>query len=255
MAAPVNTLKQRLRAGATTFGCWLSMTEGYTAEIMGTAGFDWLLIDGEHAPNDIQTIRNQLIALESSASDVAVRVPIGEAWLIKQVLDAGAQTLLVPMVESGEQARDLVRACTYPPKGMRGVGASSARATRFGSVADYTTTADDQICLMVQVESRAGVEALDDILAVEGIDGVFIGPADLSADMGFAGNSAAPEVQTVIQDVLGRIAASGKTPGIMCLDDRVQTYVDWGARFVAVGIDILVLAKAARGLAETWVGD
>jgi 4-hydroxy-2-oxoheptanedioate aldolase len=254
MPAPVNRLKQRLAAGDTTFGCWLSLADTNAAEMMGTAGFDWLLIDGEHAPNDLRSIRDQLAVLEGSAADVLVRVPVGETWMIKQVLDAGAQSLLVPMVESGAQARDLVAACTYPPAGRRGVGASSARASRFGSITDYIRTADAQICLLVQVESRAGHAALDDILAVKGIDGVFVGPADLAADMGHPGNSAAPEVQAAIADILGRTKAAGKAPGIMCLDDRAQAYVDAGARFVAVGIDVLVLMGAARDLAARWVG-
>lgn len=252
MSAPVNRLKQRLRAGETLFGCWLSLADANAAEVIGTAGFDWLCIDGEHAPNDIRSIRDQLATLHGSASDVMVRVPVGETRIIKQVLDVGAQTLLVPMVESGDQARELVRACSYPPKGNRGVGASSARATSFGSVADYVKTADAQICLLVQVESRAGHAALDDILAVEGIDGVFIGPADLSADMGHAGDSSHPQVQAAIRDILGRVATADKAAGIMCLDDRTQTYLDWGARFVAVGIDILLMAGAARQLAAHW---
>lgn len=252
MPAPTNRLKQRLAAGENLFGCWLSLADANAAEIMGTAGFDWLCIDGEHAPNDIRSIRDQLATLQTGASDVIVRVPVGETWIIKQVLDVGAQSVLVPMVESGDQARDLVRACTYPPAGNRGVGASSARATRFGSVADYITTANDQICLIVQVESRAGHAALDDILSVEGLDGVFIGPADLAADMGFPGDSAAPEVQDAIRDILARVQAAGKAAGIMCLDDRAETYLEWGARFVAVGIDVLLMAKAGRALAARW---
>lgn len=254
MPAPVNRLKQRLAAGETLFGCWLSLADANTAEIMGTAGFDWLCIDGEHAPNDIRSIRDQLAVLQSCASEVMVRPPAGEAWIIKQVLDVGAQTLLVPMVESAAQARALVRACTYPPRGIRGVGASSARASRFGAVPDYVTTANGEICLLVQVESRAGHAALDDILGVEGVDGVFVGPADLAADMGHAGNSSAPPVQDAIRDILGRVAAAGKPAGIMCLDDRTPAYLDWGARFVAVGIDALLLAKSARALAASSGG-
>lgn len=254
MPAPVNRLKQRLLAGETLFGCWLSLADANAAEIMGTAGFDWLCVDGEHAPYDIRAIRDQLAVLESAASEVIVRVPAHEAWIIKQVLDAGAQTLLVPMVESGDQARAIVRACTYPPRGIRGVGASGARASRFGSVPDYVTTANDRICLFLQVESRAGHAALDDILAVEGVDGVFVGPADLAADMGHAGNSAAPGVQAAIRDILTRAAAAGKPCGILCLDGRTADYLDWGARFVAVGIDVLLLANAARALAARHRG-
>jgi 4-hydroxy-2-oxoheptanedioate aldolase len=254
MPAPINTLKKALGAGETLFGCWLSLADAGAAEIMGTTGFDWLLIDGEHAPNDIRSIRAQLTALQSSASPTVVRVPIGETWVIKQVLDAGAQTILVPMVESAEQARELVRACTYPPTGTRGVGASSARASHFGAISDYITTADDQICLLIQVESRAGIAALDEILAVDGIDGVFIGPADLAADMGFLGNSDAPEVQETILDALGRIAASDKAAGIMSLGNDTATYVKAGARFIAIGIDVLLMVKTARSLAAKWKG-
>lgn len=254
MPAPTNILKQRLAAGETTFGCWLSFAEGNVAEMMGTAGFDWLLIDGEHAPNDIRSIRDQLIALHGSPSSIAVRVPIGETWVIKQVLDAGAQTVMVPMVESADQAREMVRACRYPPSGIRGVGAASTRASRFSDIPDYIKTADAQICLIVQVESRAGMAALDDILAVDGIDGVFIGPADLASDMGHAGDSTVPEVQDTIMDALQRISAAGKAPGIMSLGDGTQAYLDAGARFLAVGIDVLLLVKAARQTAAKWIG-
>lgn len=253
MPAPINTFKHRILSGETLFGCWLSFAESAAAEIMGTTGFDWLVIDGEHAPNDIQSIRNQLIALQSSPSDPIVRVPIGETWMIKQVLDAGAQTVLVPMVESADQARDLVRACTYPPHGTRGVGAAASRATQFSAHADYIQTADAQISLIVQVENRAGMAALDDILTVDGIDCVFIGPADLAADMGHNGDSTVPEVHDVIIDAIERIKAAGIAPGIMSLGDRTQAFVDAGARFVAVGMDVPLLVHTARALAKNWI--
>lgn len=253
MPAPTNTFKEALIAGRRQIGCWISFAEESVAEVMGTAGFDWLVIDGEHAPNDIRSIRSQLMALEASPSHPIVRVPIGETWIIKQVLDAGAQTILVPIVESAKQARELVRACRYPPTGTRGVGASAARASRFGSVSEYIQTADQEMCLLVQVENRAGIAALDEILEVEGIDGVFIGPSDLSADMGFQGNSAAPEVQAVIADALERIAKSDKAPGILALNEEaIQTYQDMGAQFIAVGIDVLILAQNARALSARW---
>ena len=253
MPVPTNPFKQALAAGEKQIGCWMSFADGQAAEIMGTAGFDWLVIDGEHAPNDIRSIRDQLIALAASPSHPVVRVPIGETWMIKQVLDAGAQTVLVPMVESGDQACDLVRACTYPPEGARGVGAMGGRATMFGSIPDYIPTADAEICLLVQVESRAGLAALDDILAVEGVDGVFIGPADLSTDMGFQGDSAAPEVRAAIADAITRIRAAGKAPGILGVtEEATQAYHDMGAQFLAVGIDVLLLARTARALSERW---
>lgn len=256
MAAPHNPFKKALADGKTQIGCWMTFGEGAAADIMGTTGFDWLVIDGEHTPNDIRSIRDQLMALDASPSHPVVRVPIGEAWVIKQVMDAGAQTVLVPMVESADQARDLVRAVTYPPHGIRGVGASGARATRFASIPDYVQTANDEICLIVQVESRAGIAALDEILAVDGIDGVFIGPADLSADMGYGGNSAAPEVREVIADAITRIKASGKAPGILGItEEAVQSYKEMGAQFLAVGIDVLLLVQTARKLATRWRDD
>ncbi|WP_435661100.1 HpcH/HpaI aldolase family protein [Leisingera caerulea] len=253
MPAPKNPFKQALSQGKRQIGCWMSFADGQLAEIMGTCGFDWLVIDGEHAPNDIRSIRDQLIALAASPSHPVVRVPVGETWMIKQVLDAGAQTVLVPIVESADQARELVRACHYPPKGGRGVGATAARATMFGSVSEYIQTADQEVCLLVQVENRAGMAALDEILQVEGIDGVFIGPADLSTDMGHQGNSAHPEVREVIADAMTRIKAAGIAPGILgTTDEAIQAYADMGAQFLAVGIDVMVLARNARDLAAKW---
>lgn len=253
MPAPTNTLKKRLLAGETLIGCWVALADDYAAEIMGGAGFDWLLIDGEHAPNDLRSIRAQLSVLERFDADPVVRLPVGETWMIKQLLDAGAQTLLIPMVESAEQARELVRACRYPPAGIRGMGAALGRASGFNTIPDYVTSADDQICLLVQVESRAGIEALDEILAVEGIDGVFIGPADLSADMGFQGNAETPEMRQLIGETLGRIAKAGKSPGILGMSDGgIERYLSEGARFVAVAADVMLLAQAARATAAKW---
>lgn len=253
MSAPLNTFKQALANGERQIGCWVSSGETAVAEIMGTTGFDWLVIDGEHGPNDIRSIRDQLMALAASPSHPVVRVPIGETWYIKQVLDCGAQSVLVPMVESGAQAQELVRAVKYPPFGNRGVGATATRATMYGSTPDYIQTADDQICLLLQVESRAGMAALDDILAVDGVDGVFIGPADLSTDMGFQGNSAASEVQEVIADAVTRIKVAGKAPGLLGMNETaIQGYYDMGAQFLAVGIEVVVLAQAARALSQRW---
>ena len=253
MPAPKNPFKEALAKGERQIGCWMSFADGQIAEIMGTCGFDWLVIDGEHAPNDIRSIRDQLIALTASPSHPVVRVPVGETWMIKQVLDAGAQTVLVPIVESADQARELVRACHYPPKGVRGVGATAARATMFGSVSEYIQTADQEVCLLVQVENRAGIDALDEILQVEGIDGVFIGPADLSTDMGHQGNSAHPEVRAAIADAITRIKAAGIAPGILGVsEEATQAYLDMGAQFLAVGIDVLVLAQNSRALSQTW---
>ncbi|WP_299285262.1 HpcH/HpaI aldolase/citrate lyase family protein [uncultured Tateyamaria sp.] len=255
MPAPHNPFKAAINNGETVIGCWLSLGDPLATEIAGTAGFDWLLIDGEHTPYDISRMRMQLMALQASDSHAAVRVPSSETWIIKQVLDAGAQTVLVPMVESAAQARHLVGDVRYPPTGHRGVGYSGARCSRFGAITDYGQTADDQICLLVQVENRAGIANLDEILAVDGIDGVFIGPADLSADMGHMGDLTHPEVQATIRDAFQRIEAAGKAPGVLATTpEMTQDCLDWGARFVATGIDLLILARQLRSLAATWKG-
>ncbi|MEP2531141.1 HpcH/HpaI aldolase/citrate lyase family protein [Shimia sp.] len=249
MPAPKNTFKAALGEKRQLIGCWLSSGEAAIAELMATTGFDWLVIDGEHGPNDIRSIRDQLVAIAGSDSHPVVRVPVGEPWVIKQALDAGAQTILVPMIDTAEHARETLRACRYAPQGIRGMGGSGARVTGFGSTPDYVQTANDEICLVVQVESRAALNNLDDILAVEGVDGVFIGPADLSADMGFPGNAGAPEVVDAIAAAIGKINASDKASGILTLTSaNMTTYVDMGVTFVAVGIDTIVLANAARAL-------
>ena len=255
MPAPINPFKKTLRADKTVFGCWLGLADTFSTELMGTTGFDWLVIDGEHAPNDLRSILAQLQVLEASPSHAIVRVPVGETYLMKQVLDAGAQSVLVPMVDSAEQAQQLVRDVTYPPTGDRGVGYALTRASGFAQIADYGATADAQICLLVQVESRKGLAALDEILAVEGVDGVFIGPADLAADMGHMGNALHADVQDAIMDALRRIVAAGKAPGILSTnDDMTRNAIKAGARFIAVGADSLLLGQAARSLAAKWVG-
>ncbi len=253
MPVPVNSFKQALANGEMQFGCWIALADAYSAEMMGQAGFDWLVVDGEHGPNDLRSILSQLQVLAATQAHAVVRVPVGETYMLKQVLDAGAQTVLVPMVESADQARQLVRDVTYPPHGDRGVGYALTRASRFSTIADYGTTADAQICLLVQVENRRGLAALDEILAVEGVHGVFIGPADLAADMGHMGNADHPEVQTAIMDALARIKAAGKAPGILSTrDEMTNDAIAAGAQFVAVGADVLLLGQAARALAQKW---
>ncbi|MBR9652108.1 aldolase/citrate lyase family protein [Thalassovita aquimarina] len=253
MPAPLNTFKAALKRGDMQYGCWAGFADPYATEILATANFDWLVIDGEHAPNDLRSIMHQLQILDGKHSEGVVRLPIGNEWLIKQALDVGAQTLLIPMVETAEQARDLVRACRYPPEGIRGSGAALARASRFSDIPDYIQTANAQICLLLQVETRKGVENLDAILAVEGVDGVFIGPSDLAADLGHSGQSGHDEVRAVIKDCLGKIAASDKAAGILAVDQAVASeYRDWGAQFLAVGIDVVMLAKAARATMAQW---
>jgi len=253
MPAPENMLKKALAEGRRQFGCWLALADPYAADISATAGFDWLVIDGEHAPNDLRSTLAQLQVVAASPSHPVVRLPIGETWLIKQMLDAGAQSLLVPMVESGVQAEQLVRATRYPPNGVRGVGSSLARASRFAGIADYLTTADAQICLILQVESRTGMAALDDILAVEGVDGVFIGPSDLAADMGYLGQAGVPEVNAAVLDALGRIRSAGKAAGVLATDPAfVEQCLEAGATFIGVGVDVPVFAAAMRALAGRY---
>lgn len=250
MPAPTNAFKQTLLNHETTYGCWVGMANAYTAEITASAGFDWLVVDGEHAPNDLRSILSQLQVIDASDSHPIVRLPVGETYMIKQVLDAGAQSLLVPMVESGNQAQELVKATRYPPLGVRGVGSAMARASRFNAIPDYLTTANEQICLTVQLETTAGVQALDDILAVDGVDGVFIGPSDLAADMGQLGKADAPEMQSTINSLLRRIKASGKAAGILALtNESVAQARESGACFIGVGIDVLLFAQSMRKLA------
>lgn len=249
MPAPVNEIKSRLRAGERLVGCWVCLSDGYAAEVAATAGFDWLLIDGEHAPNTIGSLRAQLQAVREVPA--VIRLPDGDTARIKQALDIGAQTLLIPMVESAAEAEQLVRACRYPPAGIRGVGASLARASDFGAIPDYVETADAEICLMVQVENRAGLAALDDILAVDGVDGVFIGPADLAADMGMTHSD--PEARQVVMATIARISAAGKVAGVFSSDHAYLREAEAaGARFLGAGADIVMLAQALRARAAEW---
>ncbi|MDX7274013.1 4-hydroxy-2-oxoheptanedioate aldolase [Serratia marcescens] len=248
-----NHFKRALQEKRPQIGLWLGLCSSYSAELLAGAGFDWLLIDGEHAPNNVQTVLGQLQAVAPYPSQPVVRPPWNDAVIIKQLLDVGAQTLLIPMIQNAEQARDAVRATRYPPHGVRGVGSALARASRWNRVPDYLQQADEQMCVLVQIETREAVKNLDAILQVEGVDGVFIGPADLSADMGFAGNPQHPEVQRTIDDTIARIRAAGKAPGILMANKALaQRYLEAGALFVAVGVDTTLLARAAEALADEF---
>lgn len=249
MPAKTNDFKAALLRGEQLIGLWMGLGSSSAAELCAHAGFDWVLIDGEHGPNDVLTILDQLRAMQGAASAPVVRAPSDDRVLLKRLLDIGARSLLIPMIESGDQAAEAVRSVRYPPQGVRGVGASLARASNFGAIPDYLATANDQICLLLQVESRAGIEALDDILAVEGVDGVFVGPADLAADMGFTGRPGAPEVQAVVVETLKRIQAAGKASGILTSDRALaKGYADLGVGFLAVGSDVGVLGAGLRAL-------
>ena len=247
MKAPENTLKKALKANSLQFGCWVNLDGTVGAEIVGRAGFDWALIDAEHGPNGINDIMLKLQVLEGLNTSSIVRVPIGETWIIKQVLDAGAQSILVPIVEDHQQASELVQAVRYPPIGKRGVGSAVARAAHFGNLTEYLTSADEQICLVIQLETQKGLLALDDLLEIEGIDGIFIGPSDLSADMGYLGNPEAPEVQDVILGALKKIANSEKVAGILSLTkSKTKQYIKGGAKMIGIASDVLTLNEALK---------
>lgn len=248
-----NSFKASLRDGRHTTGIFMGMLSSIATEIIATAGFDWLLIDGEHAPNNPATVLPQLQAAAAYGVPVIVRPVNHDVALIKQYLGIGAQTLLVPMVETAAEAELLVRAVRYPPRGMRGVGSALERAARWNAVPGYLSQADAEICLVVQIESRAGLDNLDAILQVEGVDGVFIGPSDLAASLGHLGQPTHAEVKAAIEAALPRIAAAGKAPGIFATDPVVaRHYRNYGARFIAVGADTSLLRNAAVSLAATF---
>jgi len=250
---PLNTFKQALREGRPQIGLWQSLAHPYAAELCAGAGFDWLLFDGEHAPNDVPTMLAQLQAVEACPSHAVGRPPLGEVRLIKQYLDIGFQTLLIPLVDTAEEAGRLVKAMRYPPDGIRGVGAGSARVARWNRVENYFRDADEQMCLLVQAETRAALQNLEAMAEVEGVDGVFIGPADLSAALGHRGDAGHPEVQAAITDAIGRIVKSGKAAGILTSNEEwARRYLDLGAAFVAVGTDVGVLAKQTTALARRF---
>jgi 4-hydroxy-2-oxoheptanedioate aldolase len=253
MHTPSNSFKKAIAEPGARIGLWLGLGDPYTAELCATAGFDWLLVDGEHGPNDLRSMLGTLQSVAPYPVHPVVRVPHGDAALIKQVLEIGATSLLVPMVESAEQARALVRATRYPPQGMRGVGSGLARSSRWSSYPQYLHEANERICLLVQVESVEALAQIDAIAAVEGVDGVFIGPADLSASMGHLGEPAHPDVRAAIDAAIGRILAAGKAPGVLTVDEALaRHYIAIGARFVAVGVDATLLARATRALAAAF---
>ncbi|MCU1619207.1 MAG: 2-dehydro-3-deoxyglucarate aldolase [Modestobacter sp.] len=242
--------KQRLAAGEPLVGMWVATGSPYVAEICAGAGLDWLLIDSEHAPNDLRSIQAQLQAVAAYPVVPVVRPPSGDPVVIKQLLDAGVEALLVPMVESGEEAAALVAATRYPPAGIRGVGSALARASRWNRIPDYLATADDGISLMVQVESVRGLAALPDILAVDGLDGVFLGPADLAGSMGHLGRPDHPEVVAAVEGAIDAITAAGLAAGVNAfVEETAQRYLDRGVRYVLVGADATLLARGSEALA------
>lgn len=241
----VNIFKQKISKGDLQIGLWLSSATSYMAEIAATSGYDWLLIDGEHAPNTVQNLVIQLQAIAPYQSHPIIRPLEGTQANIKQVLDIGAQTLLIPMVETAEQAKEVVSATRYPPEGLRGVGASVARASRWGRVKNYMQNVNDNLCLLVQVESKKALDNLDDIIMTDGIDGIFIGPADLSASLGYPDNAGHPAVQQKIEQAIKRIRQLGKAAGFLATDvEMAKKCISWGANFVAIGVDTMLYTQA-----------
>lgn len=244
-----NRFKQALAAGRSQIGLWCTLSTGFTAEVVAGAGFDWLLLDTEHSPGDVLTVLAQLQALSGYPVAPVVRPASNDPVLIKRLLDCGAQSLLIPYVETVADARAAVAAIRYPPSGMRGVSAIT-RATQFGRVRNYARDAEAGLCLIVQIETRRGVDALEEIAAVDGIDGVFVGPSDLAASLGHIGDPGHPDVVAVVEDAVARIVACGKPAGILTADPVfAERCIALGTIFTAVGVDAALLARAADALA------
>ncbi len=253
MNMPVNQFKKALQARELQVGLFLGLADALAAEVIASAGFDWLLIDGEHGPNDLRSIISQLQALAAFPVRPVVRTLDHDAARIKQLLDGGAQTLMVPMVESADEARALVQAMRYPPQGIRGVGTALARAARWNGIPGYFGQADGEMCLIAQIESVKGLEAIDAILQVEGVDAVFIGPSDLAASMGYLGQPGHPDVKAAVELAIRKIAEAGKAAGVFSADPAAAAaYQKLGASFLLVGVDALLLRNAAASLAEKF---
>lgn len=247
-----NAFRQQLRARQTLIGSWVSLGSPVTTEVMGLAGFDWLLLDAEHAPNDVLTLTPQLLALKDSPSAPVVRPPWNDAVLLKRLLDNGFVNFLIPMVDSAEQAREAVAATRYPPQGIRGVSVSH-RGNRYGAEADYFQRVNEHIAVLVQIETRAGVAAAADIAAVDGVDGLFIGPSDLAANFGHLGHPNHPEVQEAMAQVHAAAQASGKSTGILApAEADARRYLAMGMNVMAVGSDLGVLRTQSKALADKY---
>lgn len=236
-------------------GMWVCSGSPVAAEIAGCSGLDWVLLDGEHSPIGLETTASLLRALAAYPTTPMVRVPSLDTVLIKQFLDLGAQNLLVPMIDTAEEARQAVAAVRYPARGVRGVGSALARASRWGAVEGYLGRAEDTVSLTVQIESSAAVENAAEIAAVDGVDAVFVGPSDLAASMGVLGQQTHPDVTASVLSVFDAVRTAGKKVGVNAFDhDQARKYLDAGASFVLVGADVQLLTQASRGLAEKFMG-
>lgn len=252
MDLPRNAFKAALARGELQIGLWSSLCSPIVAEIIGYSGFDWILVDTEHSPNEPPAVLAQLQALQAGTATPIVRPAWNDPVLLKRLLDIGAQAVLVPFVQNAEEAAKAVAACRYPPAGIRGITVSG-RGSRYGRMPDYLKRADAEICVLVQVETGEALSQLEAIASVDGVDGVFIGPADLSASLGHIGNPGHPEVQEAIKSAAARLTAIGKPAGILTASEAdARRYIEWGYRFVAVGSDLGLLAKNADALAKTF---
>jgi 4-hydroxy-2-oxoheptanedioate aldolase len=247
-----NAFKHAIAAGKLQIGLWSSLCSNIAAEIISDSGFDWILLDTEHSPNEIPDLVAQLQAVQRGTATPIVRPAWNDAVLAKRALDIGAQTLLFPYVQNAEEARRAVASTRYPPQGIRGVSVA-ARASRYGRTPGYLTKANEEICVLVQVETRPALDEIEAIAGVDGVDGVFIGPSDLAASLGHLGNPAHPEVQAAIEDAVKRLKARGKPAGILTgNEDEARRYIAWGYVFVAVGADVGLLARNADALAKKF---
>jgi len=250
-----NAFKRALQAGRPQIGLWVALADAYVAEVLATTGFDWLLLDAEHAPNDLRTVLAQLQAAAAYPVHPIVRPVSGDKALLKQYLDIGVQTLLIPMVDTPEQAADVVAATRYPPQGIRGVASAIARASRWNLIPDYLAQCNHEICVLVQAESVTAMDHLAAIAAVDGVDGVFFGPGDLAASMGLLGKPMDPAVQSAIEAGIATVKKAGKAAGSIMSDPRVaRHYLNLGATVMAVGHDTTLLVDAATALAASFTG-
>jgi 4-hydroxy-2-oxoheptanedioate aldolase len=252
MDMPRNTFKHAIAKGQLQIGLWCSLCSPVATEVVSHSGYDWLLLDTEHSPNDLQEITAQLQATQAGSASCVVRPAWNDMVLIKRFLDVGAQTLLLPFVQNPDEARRAVAATRYPPGGVRGI-TGSGRASRYGRVKDYLKNASSEICVLVQVETREALKQIEAIASVDGIDGVFIGPNDLSASFGHIGNWGHAEVQDAIQEAATKLKKVGKASGILTPnEEEAKKFIQWGYTFVAVGADNGLLARNADALAKRF---
>ncbi len=249
---PRNAFKHAIAAGKLQIGLWSSLCSNIAAEIVSESGFDWILLDTEHSPNEIPDLLGQLQAMQGSATTPIIRPAWNDAVLAKRCLDIGAQTLLFPYVQNAEEARRAVASTRYPPQGIRGVSVA-ARASRYGRTPGYLTKANAEICVLVQVETRSALGEIEAIAEIEGVDGVFIGPSDLAASLGHLGNPQHADVQRAIEDAGKRLKKVGKPAGILTSnEEEARRYIGWGYLFVAVGADVGLLRASADALAKKF---